>query len=160
MPYDIQIKETGAQPVVSIRAVVASAELVDFFEDACREIREYLAQIGERPVRPPMSLWHSSPEQSRDGVDFEPCLPVEHRVPPRGRIRADELPAGLVISTIHSGDYDTMGAAFDAVWSWIVGHGYEPAGPPRDVVLIGAHDTGDPAGYRTEIAWPVHRKRT
>ena len=159
MQYVVQLKELRAQPLVSIRAVVSATQLVDFFEEAVREMRDYLAEIGERPAGPPLSLWHSSPEQSETEFDFEPCLPVPHSVPAKGRIRAGELPAGLVASTIHSGDYDSMGAAFDAVWNWIVDHSYKPAGPPRDVVLVGAHDAVDPVHYRTEIAWPVRSKQ-
>jgi effector-binding domain-containing protein len=155
MDYAIQIREAGPQPVLSIRAITPIFELIPFFDEACTEMRAYLEQVGVQSVGPAMSLWHSAPGEIKDGFDIETCLPVEGPLPSSGRMHYRELPASLQAFTVHKGGYEDMRNAFDAVWDWIRQHGYEMAGPPRDVVLVGPGDTGDPAAYRTEIVYPV-----
>ncbi len=155
MTYEVRVREVEAQPVLSIRAVVRVMELVGFFDEACKEVYEYLEREGVRPAGPPLSLWHSDPESNPGESDIETCVPVERPVPPSGRMKAGELPAGRLAYTIHEGPYDNMGEAFDAVWRWMQSNGRKPAGPPRDVVLVGPNDTDDPTQYCTEIAWPL-----
>jgi effector-binding domain-containing protein len=153
--YAVQVRAAGPQPVAGIRDTVPTSDLVQFFADACREIHAYLSEIGVAVTGPPLSIWHSSPGEIPHGFDVETCIPVEHGVPARGRIRPGELAAGTIASTVHEGPYDDMGAAFDAVWSWIEAEGHEPAGPPRDVVLVGPDQTDDPAEFRTAIVYPI-----
>ncbi len=153
--YEVKVREVAAQPVLSIRAVVPVMELVDFFDEACQEMYAYLEREGVRPAGPPLSLWYSDPESTPGESEIQVCVPVERPVLPSGRMKPDELPAGQLAYTIHEGPYDSMREAFDAVWSWIQSNSREPAGPPRDVVLVGPNDTDDPAQYRTEIGWPL-----
>jgi effector-binding domain-containing protein len=159
MDYKIQVREVGSQPILSIRAVVRTLELVGFFDEACSEIMAYLIQAGVHAVGPPRSLWHSAPGQIPDGSDIETCLPVARPVEPSGRMRYRELPGGLEAFTVHHGAYDDMGNAFDAVWQWIQANGYELVGPPCDVVLVGPNETSDPSAYRTEIVYPVSMRK-
>src|SRR3990172_8918719 len=95
MAYQIQIREVGPQPILSIRAVVRTPELVRFFDEACNEMQRYLAQVSIRTTGPAMSLWHSAPGQIPDGSDIETCWPIEAPVASSGRMRYGELPAGL-----------------------------------------------------------------
>ena len=45
MPYEIQLREVGSQPILSIRAVVKTHDLVAFFDGAVREMRAYLTEV-------------------------------------------------------------------------------------------------------------------
>jgi len=159
MNYAIQVRNVRPQPVLSIRAVVPTPELIQFFDAACQEMQAYLAQLGMSQVGPPMSLWHSAPGQIPNSSDLETCLPIPHLIPASGRMSSRELPAGLEVFTVHAGAYDDMVQAFDALWHWVQAEGYEMAGPPRDVVLVGPNETSDPAAYRTEIVYPIARKQ-
>jgi effector-binding domain-containing protein len=158
MTYRVQIRQTNPQPILSIRAVVPTLELVGFFDEATIEMKTYLAQVRVSITGPAMSLWHSAPGEIENASDIETCWPVAGPAPASGRMRYRELPAGLEAFTVHAGSYDTMGAAFDAIWNWIQEQGYEMDGPPRDVVLVGPNDTPDPEQYRTEIVYPVRRR--
>jgi effector-binding domain-containing protein len=155
MKYDIKVREVGSQPILGVRAVVRTLELVQFFDEACNQMKNYLAKAGVRTAGPAMSIWHSAPGQIPDGFDIETCIPIENLISPADPMRSRELPAGLQAFTVHYGAYDDMGNAFEAVWKWIQEHGYEMVGPPRDVVLIGPNETSDPSTYRTEIVYPV-----
>lgn len=155
MSYEIRVKDVPSQPIVSIRARVPVLSLVAFFDDACQEMYAYLERMDVRPAGPPLSLWHSAPGDFPGESEIETCVPVEQPVPSSGRMTSANLPAGKLAYTIHEGPYDGMDAAFDAVWGWIQRNNREAAGPPRDVILVGPRDTGDPQEYRTEVAWPV-----
>ena len=155
MTYQIQLREARPQPILSIRAVVPTMQLVQFFDEATQEMQAYLEEQGVRRTGPAMSLWHSAPGQIPGASDIETCWPIEGPVPPMGQMHYRVLPAGLEAITIHHGSYDDMGNAFDALWQWTQEQGYEMTGPPRDVVLVGPADAGDPSAYRTEIVYPV-----
>lgn len=159
MTYQIQLREVEAQPILGIRAVVPTLELVQFFDEASREMQTYLEQQGIRTTGPAMSLWHSAPGQIPDASEIETCWPIEAPVPSMGRMKYRLLPAGLEACTIHHGSYDDMGNAFEALWQWTQEQGYEMTGPPRDAVLVGPNDTADPSAYRTEIIYPVAARR-
>ena len=156
MTYDVGVKELSALPIVSIRATIPNDEIMSFYTEAQDELRSSIEALNVAVAGPKMSLWHSSPQDSPTHTDIETCLPVARPVPALGRIHAGELPAGRIVYTIHSGPYDTLGDAFEAVWAYLQQHGYAPAGPPRDLVLVGEDDVSDPVAYRTEVAWPIH----
>ena len=159
MPYEIQVREVNPQPILSIRAVVPTLELIQFFDEAVNEMNAYVNQVGIKITGPAMSLWHSAPGQIPDASDIETCLPIEGPVPASGRMLYTKLPAGLHAFTIHHGSYDNMVNAYDAVWHWIQEQGYEMTGPPRDVVRVGPNDTSDPSNYRTEIVYPISKTK-
>jgi hypothetical protein len=100
MTYQVQIRQVGPQPILSIRAVVPTLELVQFFDEACTQMQAYLTQTGIRIVGPAMSLWHSAPGQIQDGFDLETGWPIEGPVPSLGRMHYRELPAGLQAFTM------------------------------------------------------------
>ena len=102
-----------------------------------------------------MSLWHSAPGQIPNALDIETYWPIEGPVLSMGQMKYRVLPAGLEAFTLYHGSYDDIGNAFDAWWQWVQEQGYEMSGPPRDVVLVGPTDTGDPPAYRTEIVYPI-----
>ena len=153
MTYDVHRREVNERPILSVRAVVRTDELVAFFDAAVAEMRAYLAQLSVTAAGPPGSLWHSAPGEIPDASDVETYLPLERPVPSSGRMTGRALPAGLEAFTVHAGNYDTMGSAFDAVWNWLQANGYQMDGPPADVVLVGPGDTAAPDDYRTEIVY-------
>ncbi|HEY3476357.1 MAG TPA: hypothetical protein VGK56_17215 [Anaerolineales bacterium] len=88
-------ERSGPQPILSIRAVVPTLELVRFFDEACREMQTYLEHKGIRITGSAMSLWHSAPGQIPDASDLETCWPIEMPVPSIGWMTHRVLPAVL-----------------------------------------------------------------
>lgn len=154
-PYEIQVRTEPARWVISVRAVVPNPQLVQFFEEMIDEMESHLSRVSGERSGPPFSIWHSPPEQIPGHMDIEVCVPVSEPVAEQGRLKVRQLPAGNLAVTLHKGPYDNMVAAFDAVSSWMSKHNRQPAGPPRDIILVGPRDTTDPAAYRTEVAYPL-----
>lgn len=153
MQYQVQTRETVDQPVATIRGHSSVSDMPAFFQAAYAEILGLIGGLGVRPAGPPFSIYHD-PEFKEDDVDLEVGFPVSEPVESAGRVVGRILPGGPVAATIHAGPYDEIGPAYQALAAWIQEHGHEMAGPPREVYLVGPGMT-EPAGYRTEIIWPI-----
>lgn len=70
-----------------------------------------------------------------------------------------DLPGGAVAHTLHVGPYGAIGAAYDALYTWIAAHGLRPNGPPREIYLVGPGAAPSEAQYRTEIVVPITPRR-
>lgn len=153
--WPVEVRDEPAQTVLAIRAVVASAELVRFFDEAIDQMQAYLSVQNTAPSGPSFSIWHSGPGDIPGYSDLEVCTPIPSSVLEHGRMRVQRFPASRQAVALHSGPYEGMGDAFGAVYAWLQDHGHESVGPPRDTILVGPRETSDPAMYRTEIAYPI-----
>ena len=62
-----------------------------------------------------------------------------------------------VAYTVHEGSYEALGEAYRALFSWVNTEGYEAAGAPRELYLVGPAVTEDSSAYRTEVSVPVRK---
>lgn len=73
-------------------------------------------------------------------------------------IRFERTPALDVVSVMHEGAYEEMGAAFAYAVEWIERNGYEIAGEPRSSYIDGVWNKRDVSEWLTEVQIPVRRK--
>lgn len=85
-------------------------------------------------------------------ADFEPCVPIR-RVVERDGISVRELPGGLAISLIHTGPYDEVGPAYEALIAYAKTKGYVLVTPCREIYIKGPGMIfkGNPQKYVTEV---------
>jgi len=89
----------------------------------------------------------------RDDVpNVEVGVQVDGPFEASGRVVPSELPAGQVVSTVHRGGYDGLGAAHDAVHAWAAEHGH-PLSRTRWEIYGDWHE--DPTDMETEVIWLV-----
>ena len=154
MAYEVKTKEVAAQQVLTIRVRARLANLGNEASRAFGEMFGHLGRAQARPAGPPFALYHG-PEFNEEDIDVEWCLPVGRPVSGHDRMNGRELRGGTVAYTLHAGPYDAVGPTYAALQKWIQEHGHESDGPPREVYLVGPGQTSDPAGYRTEVQWPI-----
>ncbi len=154
MTYDVAIRETAPQPVISIRGHTPMAGIASFIGQAYAEEFALLGQLGVRPAGPPFAVYHDQ-EMREEDVDMEAAVPVAAPVEGSGRIVGWILPGGPVASTLHVGPYEEIGRAYSALAEWLQANGREMAGPPRESYLVGPTEARDPAELRTEVIWPI-----
>ena len=84
-------------------------------------------------------------------------MEVEAGVPTEGPVSAvpSLLSAGPVAYTLHIGPYAEVGRAYRRLVAWMVEHGRESVGAPREVYLLGPTQAQTPAEYRTEVVWRI-----
>jgi effector-binding domain-containing protein len=113
----------------------------------------YMTTKKINPTGPPIALYYSEP-----GPDWKigAAVPVPEGTAGQGDIYSIVLPGGKMASTIHMGSYDKLGESWSALSDWIQKSHYKPAGPGREVFLVGPPQESDPAKFRTELLWPVN----
>ncbi len=159
--YDVLLKQGAPQLVAIVRAILPShSSSGQLFGEVYRMIGAHVAEaLGPHPGEggATMVLWYDN-EFKSTAVDGAAAFIIRKRIPDRGRMRVEELPATLMAATVHNGSYNTIGQAHLAVINWIDANGYRKIGPDREVYLYNAHPIRlDDPTYVTEIQYPVER---
>jgi effector-binding domain-containing protein len=152
MSYEIEIKEVKSQPVMSIRTQCHAAEIGPILQEILPEVWAHVTKLGGTPAGPPFTRYHGF---SENRVDLEGGIPVEKHVTAEGRVEASELPGGKVATTIHTGPYEKLPDAHDALHVWIEKNGKEPAGPQWEYYRTDPGQEPDPNKRQTELLWPI-----
>ncbi len=159
MPYEISVREVGAQPIVSISRKLKVAGLGDFIQEGTSALSQALERRGFTPAGPPFGLYHGPVNQDDDGP-VEVCVPVAQRVELGGEMQARELPAGrLACVTLRGPEchFPKVLEGYDAVYEWVERNGYRTDGPPREVWVSAPGVEGVP-DEEMEIAWAFVEK--
>jgi effector-binding domain-containing protein len=82
-------------------------------------------------------------------------VPVLRPVEPGDRLQCIELDDYRVAAITHTGPYEELGEAHAALGAWVRQHQRETAGPCLECFLTGPGEAIDPAGWRTEVLWPI-----
>lgn len=146
MGYEIHLIDLSRQPAAVVRAQVAPPDLGEFLGNAFEEVLAVAGHQGRAPAGPPFGRY----VPNADGFEVTAGFPVDGEVSPSGRVTADALPGGTVATTLHTGAYDAVAAAYEAAEKYVVDNGFEPAGAPWELYL----DAPDVAEPRTEVFVP------
>lgn len=154
MPYDVQVREVGPQPIVSITRRLKVAQLGNFIQEGTAALYSALAGHGVAPAGKPFGLYHGPVNQEDDGP-IEVCVPVAQRLELGGETASRELPASrLACVTLlgHECDFPKVLEGYDAVHAWVERNGYRTEGPPREIWVSAPGVEGIP-DEEMEIAW-------
>lgn len=121
----------------------------------------WVAQRGLVPAGPPSGAFFNAPgELPEDQLLWELRCPVAGDVSAEGPddkgLGIKRLEAAQVAATMHRGPFDKVGAAWDALSSWIDANGYRIAGPGVETYLSDPGTTR-PDDLLTEVAFPVRK---
>lgn len=155
--YSVHTRTAPPQPYWGLRGWCPPEDACRFVAQAQRVLAHALDTALLAPQGAALARYH---EEQEERWDIEVCVPTQARqpAPPAGPVYAGELPGGLIVATVHAGDYGGphgMQGAYAATWRWLREHGHEPLGGPGEVYLFDDTNTADPADYRTEIFWHV-----
>jgi effector-binding domain-containing protein len=152
MAEDIQIKEIQAQPVLCIKAVTTPAEIGSTFQRLLPRVGAHLKEAGIAIGGSPYGRYFS---YTPDRVDMEAGIPVATPAKAVGEIISSELPAGLVVSAMHIGPYETLPHEYEELQAWMASHGKQISGAPWEFYWTDPGEEPDQSKWRTEILWPV-----
>ena len=152
--YEVVIKEVPAMTVASIRTVVPT---YDDISPLYGEIFEYTERHRARPAGPGLAIYYDDEYRESD-VDVEAAVPLSKDIPEGDRVKVRELAAVKeMASTVHKGNYDTMGQSYGRLLGWIEANGYRIVGPNREIYIECAGPEYEPAEYVTELQFPVQK---
>ena len=154
MEHEIHVVDRPGLRVLAKRQPVMLDEIGPALERAFDEAYGAIQAARATPEGPPFVIYHSMPETGRP-LDIEICAPVNGTLDASAPWHVASLPPGTFASRKHTGPYDSVGATYDALTTWIPAHGYVVAGPPREVYL--SEPGTPPQDIETIVEFPVLR---
>ncbi len=152
--YDIHAEARNAQVTAVARATLTVAEIGPWLGKAYGAIAGLLAARQAGPAGPPFARYHVLGEGR---FEVEAGFPATRPIEGNGVAQPSELPGGQVAVTTHTGPYDQMEPAYQALASWVGQHGGELAGDPWEVYFSDPSTEPDPATWRTQVVQPYRR---
>jgi effector-binding domain-containing protein len=148
--YEIEARDLAEQDTGVAFATLPIAEIAPWLGKAFADVADCLARKGAGPVGMPFARYHSR----ADGrFDVEAGFVASTPTSGEGEVEPSELPAGPAAVTTHTGPYEAIAPAYEALIAWIRERGGEPVGDPWEVYL-NSPATVAPASLETEVVMP------
>jgi effector-binding domain-containing protein len=151
MDYQITEKELSPQLALTYRTPVTMATMAEGIGAAFGVLVEHAAGTGAQWAGPPFILY---PPVCDGEFEIVVCMPVVPGAEGGDRVAVEEVPGGLVATTVHVGPYNEIGKAYTALQKWMTDNGRSPAGAMRETYLNDP-DTVPPEELLTEVDWPI-----
>lgn len=152
--YDIHAEVRNVQVTAIARATLTVAEIGPWLGKTYGAIAHLLTEGQADPAGPPFARYHMLGEGR---FEVEAGFPATRPIKGNDEIQPSELPGGQVAVTIHTGPYDAMQLAYQALVSWVSEHGGELAGDPWEVYFSDPSTEPDPATWRTQVVQPYRQ---
>lgn len=151
MNHDIQRTTLQPQPILYCPAQVEMTEIATALGELLPKVFGYATQSGATMVGPPFVRYLNQAET----LDIQAGLPVAPGAAATDDILLGELPGGAALTTIHTGPYDGLPAAYAALHAWMADNAVQPGGAPWEVYLTDPAQVPNPAEWKTQILWPI-----
>lgn len=152
MDYTITTERLGRQPYLATRRTVSIQAIGEIMGPLFGELYGWLGCNGVTPVGP---AWTRYLVVGPEETELELGVPIAAEVPGDARVVGGVLPECDVISTLHVGPYEAIGAAYTAMGEWISSHSAVVSGAPWEVYLTDPEQEPAPAKWQTMIYYPV-----
>ena len=137
--YHVILMQAPAQKVFSVRRTIQIGEMHDLFA----ELRAQMKRAGVRRTGPTQARYHGE-EFSYEHMDVEAQAAVDADGP-----NVSVIPAGTFAAVTHTGPYENIKYAYDALCGWVAHHPeYKVCGPAieryiKDEAMARPGGTGD-----------------
>ncbi len=147
MNYEIKIRDIEPVLAATLRFRGKHKEAGKHFPDI------YKALKGQSSGSPFFCYYN---KEYKETADIELCVPVSEKKELKGII-IKELPRIKAVSTVHTGSYETIRYAYQALTEYITEKKLETELPVREVYIKGPgmFFKGNPDKYITEIIIPL-----
>lgn len=147
--YHVILMEDPAQKVLALRRTINVRQTHALFQDLRREMEaKGLKQAGYT-----QQLCHGE-EFSYESMDVEAQVAVAGDAP-----GVREMPAQTCAAVIHTGPYEDLKYAYDALCAWLAEHGeYQVCGPAIERYLKDESMVQSPEELETGVLFPVRKK--
>lgn len=125
MEYKFEVKYEEAKPVLSMRTRTAVGDLPQKLGQAYTKIVEYVQEIGVEGLELAFAAYYN---MDMENLDVEMGFLLSKRLPGKGDIVANELPAGKQATYLYKGPYAEMAPVYDAMARWLDSEGHSTTG--------------------------------
>lgn len=146
--YVVEIKNSPEMNVLAVRDRMGVDEFGKYYGTLFERVpKEHVTPTGLNGSK------YYDEEFNHESTDVEVFIGIQEKD------KADVvLESCECAMTLHRGGYSTLSEAYGAVVSWIIGNGYEMAGPPFELYIKTQFDSLAPEDWETEVYFPVRRK--
>ncbi len=154
--HEVTIVEVPAQLVIGLQTRGHYAEI----GSAIGAVVQYGMSHGAEFTGGPIALMHEIGKDAAVKADQEGnavidvAFPIARPVESSETVKCYHLPGGQMAKVVHKGPYEACEAAYDALYAWVVAHGYMISGPTREVYLNDPREV-PPEELLTEIYAPI-----
>ncbi len=149
--YECAAIEMKAQHALTIRLRTGMNDLSRAIGESFGAIARHLAARKEMPAGPPFAAYYS---KDGEDMDVEFGFPVSRKLPGSGNVKPGQCPAGKGISCVHTGPYEGIPAAYEALAGWAAKNGFKTGGVTYEIYLNDPSKTA-PEDLKTRIFIPV-----
>lgn len=147
-----QIAQSDAQQAAVIHITVPRSAIQSAMGPGFQELMATIAAQGVAPA----GAWYTHHlRMDPETFDFELGVPITAPITAEGRVKAGELPAGMVARAVYHGPYEGLGAAWAELEAWIAAEGHTPRPDLWERYVAGPESSPDPAAWRTELNRPL-----
>ena len=151
--YEICIEKVEPQTIASVEFTAQLSSIGQSIQMGFGELIRGLQASGLQPAAPPVIVYHDVIDAEAAGR-IEVGIPVPTEAQAKTGLSLRQLEGGLVARTLHTGSYQSIGPAYQALAGWIAEHRYEVTGPPREQYLNDPQTTPEHE-LLTAIEFPV-----
>ncbi len=151
MSYQCELIQQTLQPTLAVRTRTSAQDLPALVGQTYGAIAAYLGQLGQYPAGPPYAAYYNMDMQD---LDVELGFPVAKELPGKDDIKASRIPGGRFAAVLHTGPYDKVSVAYEALARWMTDKGYQATGVAYEVYL---NDPGQtkPEDLQTRVMMPL-----
>lgn len=147
--YEVHTDVRREQATAVCDGTVTVAELGLWLARTYRRVVEAVAAQEVEIVGLPFARFHVL---DRDRFAVEAGFPVARLIADDGAVHASWLPGGPAAITVHTGLYDDLQPAYEALAVWVAANDGEPDGDAWEIYHSDPDD--DPTTWWTEIVQP------
>ncbi len=151
--YEIEDRTLVEQPTMVMHGKVKLEDIPTFLGRVYHTVETQIREAGAHVVGLPFARYRPLDAEYRE-FEIEAGLPVVMAVAGHGEVEASHLPGGPAAVIIHTGPYERMEPAYEAVNSWMRERGAHSEGPAWEVYHTDPNEEPDPATWRTEVVQP------
>jgi len=151
--YAIEDRSLTDQPTMVIHGKVKLQDIPRFLGRVYSTVERQVHESGAHMVGDPFARYRPLDSQYRE-FEIEAGVPVLVAAAGHGEVGASHLPAGAAAVTFHTGPYERMEPAYEAIGTWLQERGLAADGPAWEVYHTDPDAQPDPATWRTEIVQP------
>ena len=149
------LSDQRARRTAVIRRVVHSSRLQNFLTTALTDVLVAMEVQGTVPAGEPFAYYHGAVNGT---LDVETGFPIVGKFVADGDVIPGELPAGRVMTGVHTGPYETLGVTYSEMISWASSDGLEPTGEMWEVHLTDPEREPNPDRWRTAVFLRVEQR--
>jgi effector-binding domain-containing protein len=154
--YDVKIREFNSVFAMTIRFISDIQDMSSDMRKNLGDVWDYMSFNNRDWAGECFSIYHDE-VFNPNHIDVECGFSIKELLPDSGNIKGRKIEGRSMISTIHTGPYEGLEKAHNAIMEWMELNGYAPV-PPMMEMYHNDPSLVPEEEIKTELLWPYRKK--